>query len=285
MLLAVHAAMAADCSTASVLQGLGWASHAPLFAAHQIRCADLGHLTSAHLQELAVPADAAAAMLLEFEWYSRRACAAAAAAAEGSRPRPWKYDRLICNGLGDRLAVLLTVAAFAHATGSDVHAPWCEGTPTSNATATSTREDRSYPLAELRRHFHLPPNLHLVAAADPAQFAQRLRAQRLAPSPTTAHSPGADTADPDPILYDGNELPSSGAFDGVYTLAHRTMQGARGAHGTRGGRRERGGCREGHAPAPAAAAAPPVPVTVPRRAFERAYRAVAAQVRGTPTAL
>ena len=53
---------------------------------------------------------------------------AAAAAVPGRTPAARvKYDRALCTGLGDRLSVLLSVAALARAADSECLTYWCEG--------------------------------------------------------------------------------------------------------------------------------------------------------------
>ena len=57
---------------------------------------------------------------------SRRALQAALRSASSSPPPRLKYDRALCTGLGDRLSVLLAVAAVARVAGTECYVYWCE---------------------------------------------------------------------------------------------------------------------------------------------------------------
>ena len=103
----------------------------------------------------------------------------------------FRYNRGLCSGMGDRLTVYQSIAALAYAVNATCYAYWCEeGHPT-----------RLYDFAWLSKVMHYPSNLVILSKSD---FFER-------------------TVGMDELLYEGGELPATLAYDGVYTLALKTM--------------------------------------------------------------
>ena len=82
-----------------------------------------------------------------------------------SMPGSFLFERDICTGLGDRLGLVLTLAAFARLEDAVVVFPWCEdpGPVLPRLTAgIPTWRGYNFSLAEFRRRFELPKEVALV---------------------------------------------------------------------------------------------------------------------------
>lgn len=108
-----------------------------------------------------------------------------------------RYNRTLHTGLGDRLTVMACVAALAEAAGANkVYVPWY---------FDETRPDffLAYRLEVVKQYIQFPPNMIVLSFED---FNREAR----------------DALD---IEFDTEGLvPSYFAFDGVYTIARRTMR-------------------------------------------------------------
>ena len=124
-----------------------------------------------------------------------------------------RYNRALCSGLGDRITVILNVAAFALTMNATCYMYWCE---VRDACLTHYHEvcddtpivlqenagtDRYYAIADIQRHMVMPANVVLLTVEEFAVMAK-------------------DAPD---ISYTGGALPAGYAYDGVYTLAPLTM--------------------------------------------------------------
>lgn len=124
--------------------------------------------------------------------WDRRHCDALAALPDAApAAAPLRVARPSCSGLGDRLSVSLTAAAGAAVLHRPLFVRWCLGEDT-----------RRYSLQDVTAAIDLPPRLYYV----PGGCFERVT--------------GAATD----ILFDDTDLPAAGGFDGVYTLAARTMR-------------------------------------------------------------
>ncbi len=103
-----------------------------------------------------------------------------------------KYDRRLCTGLGDRLSVFLAVAAMARALNAVCYVYWCEDNPHSHLF---------YKWSDISMHMRFPSSLVVLTKKD---FDRK-------------------TKDMISLNYEGGALPAYHAYDGVYTLAFKTM--------------------------------------------------------------
>jgi len=102
----------------------------------------------------------------------------------------WRYNRVVCSGLGDRLCLLFAMAGLGRATNTRVHVRWCEeGT------------DRHYDLQSFNSMFSLPEN---VVFTPSSQFASETK----------------NMAD---IGFQNTAIIASEGFDCVYTLGPKTF--------------------------------------------------------------
>lgn len=106
----------------------------------------------------------------------------------------WSYRRSICTGLGDRLGVILSLAAVARAynNGSMITFRWCQTDGAVQAALDNPLHMRyipgwtgySYPLWELHAHFELPPGVRIVgewSEADPQPLLSDLGSASIPP--------------------------------------------------------------------------------------------------------
>lgn len=105
------------------------------------------------------------------------------------------FDRRICSGLGDRLLAIFSAYTIALLNNKTLVARWCVG----------DRSDRTYPLAALQTHVKLPDGIKLLADDQFDRF--------------LAEAAVKDAS----IEYEGQELPAFHGYDGVPSLAFRTM--------------------------------------------------------------
>ena len=102
----------------------------------------------------------------------------------------WRYNRVVCSGLGDRLCLLFAMAGLGRVTNTRVHVRWCEdGT------------DRHYDLKTFNSMFSLPEN---VVFTPSSQFA-------------------SETKNMSDIGFEHTEIVASEGFDCVYTLGPKTF--------------------------------------------------------------
>lgn len=104
------------------------------------------------------------------------------------------FDRRICSGLGDRLLAIFSAYTIAVLNNRSLVARWCE---------QSDRDDRIYPLATLQMHLRLPDGIKLLVDND---------YDKLEISKNDAL-----------VKYEGQELEAFEGYDGVPSLAFRTM--------------------------------------------------------------
>lgn len=108
-------------------------------------------------------------------------------------PTLWtKYDRRLCTGLGDRLSIMLAVAALARSQNASCYFYWC---------VDNVGSHLFYSFEDISKYMVFPKNV-VVLSLD--EFNLR--------------SAGALA-----IAFEGGELPAVNAYDGVYTLAEKTM--------------------------------------------------------------
>ena len=106
----------------------------------------------------------------------------------------WRYNRVVCSGLGDRLCLLFAMAGLGRATNTRVHVKWCEdGT------------DRHYDLNSFNSMFSLPENAVFTPSS---QFA-------------------SETKNMSDIGFEHTEIVASEGFDCVYTLGPKTFHAPR----------------------------------------------------------
>ena len=105
--------------------------------------------------------------------------------------RTFRYNRDLCSGMGDRLTVYQSIAALAYAVNATCFAYWCE----------QDSPSRFYSWMELSKSMRYPTSLVILSKTE---FLER-------------------TAGMDELGYEGGLLPATLAYDGVYTLAIKTM--------------------------------------------------------------
>jgi hypothetical protein len=112
------------------------------------------------------------------------------------------YKRAITSGLGDRFGNYLCAAALARALGTVCHIYWANNFELSG---------RTYCVDLVRKYVRLPENIFIYDDAEHAR--------------DSCMAFGADepTQEFVEIVYTGNELPATNAYDCVYTLAHRAL--------------------------------------------------------------
>ena len=103
-----------------------------------------------------------------------------------------RYNRRICSGLGDRMGIILNVAAFALSMNASCVMFWCE----ENAGTY-----RYYGIDDVRMYMVIPTNIILL----------------------TVEEFDVTTRDIPDIQYNTGALPATEAYDSVYSLAHLTM--------------------------------------------------------------
>jgi hypothetical protein len=114
------------------------------------------------------------------------------------------FDRDICSGLGDRLLAIFSAYTIAILNNRSMVARWCD----------HAIPERSYPLEILKTHLKLPDGLTLLAGRD---FDSFKKSNPMLPK----------------ILYENRELKAFSAYDGVPSLAFKTMTLDGGIHITR----------------------------------------------------
>jgi hypothetical protein len=102
----------------------------------------------------------------------------------------WRYNRVVCSGLGDRLCLLFAMAGLGRATNTRVHVRWCE-----------EGAERRYDLKSFNSMFTLPVN---VVFTPSSQFASETKSM------------------PD-VGFERTEITASEGFDCVYTLGPKTF--------------------------------------------------------------
>lgn len=117
-----------------------------------------------------------------------------------AQPRSlWRYSRAVCTGLGDRMAVIMTLGALAHLSDADVEFKWCED-PSEvydiQRPFMPQWSGFSLPYDIFMRDFTLPRGVKVVRAYNFSAVRE--------------------------VTYVGNELPAHEGLDAVYTHAFRT---------------------------------------------------------------
>ena len=114
------------------------------------------------------------------------------------------FDRDICSGIGDRLLAIFSAYTIAILNNKSMVARWCG----------HAIQDRSYPLEILKTYLDLPPGLTLLVDQEFDSFEKQ--------NPMLQK-----------ILYENQELKAFSAYDGVPSLAFKTMTLLGGMHITR----------------------------------------------------
>jgi len=105
-----------------------------------------------------------------------------------------KYDRILPTGLGDRFSVYLCVAAYAYTLNALCYAYWYN---------EPGNTDRQYDFIEIQKYMTFPSNLIILSSQE--EFISK-------------------TADIQFIDWQHGLLPSTSAYDGLYTTALNTIQ-------------------------------------------------------------
>jgi len=115
----------------------------------------------------------------------------------------FQFERDICTGLGDRLGLILTLAALARVENASVAFKWC----TDHSPVMSRIRPHiplwngyNFSLAELQNRFNLPPEITFTPPAAPL-FGQAAKVQ-----------------------WQHVGVPAEQGLDSVYTTAWRTMR-------------------------------------------------------------
>jgi hypothetical protein len=103
----------------------------------------------------------------------------------------WKYDRVMCTGLGDRLCLIFVMAGLSHTANAQIHFRWCD-----------TARRRDYKPEELEAALHLPSNVVLVPGRDFDNATRGMPA----------------------VEYENTEIRAQKAYDCVHSLAPKTFR-------------------------------------------------------------
>ena len=129
-------------------------------------------------------------------------CASRMPLSENMSIREYALDRDICTGLGDRLGVLLTLAALAHLENVSVSMRWCLE-PTANVISRIKPHiphwrGYDFSLQEFQQAFRLPSNVLLTDNTTKPVMAK--------------------------VQWENVGVPAEHGLDAVYTIAWRTMR-------------------------------------------------------------